>query len=236
MADITAIILCGGRGTRLRPFTDAHPKALVPLRGRPLLGHLLRYLASAGISRFVVCAGYRADEIRAFLATVEDLSLQIELVDSGEEATITDRIQDAKRYVTDLGLVCYGDTLANVSLPDLVNEHISTGAIASITVYPFQCPFGIVDLDDGGEVRSFREKPVLPFWINIGYLLCGPEALALVSPGIDVPEFLERLASTKRLHAFRHTGKHLTVNTESERASAETDLISFFTVMDTWQQ
>src|SRR4030095_1617949 len=67
--DLTAILLCGGKGERLRPFTDTLPKPLVPLNGRPLLYYLMKYLADEGVNRFIVCVGYKADAIERFLST-----------------------------------------------------------------------------------------------------------------------------------------------------------------------
>ena len=103
---------------------------------------------------------------------------------------------------------------------------------ATLTIYPLHSPFGIVDTDADGRVTAFAEKPRLPYWINIGYLLCEREAFAAMRRGTDMDEFLSALARTGRLHAYRHSGKHLTVNTEKERTLAEEQIVEFLTVMD----
>src|SRR5688500_12009787 len=123
MNDVTAILLCGGKGERLRPLTETAPKVLTPLDGRPLLSHLMSYLAAGGIERFFVCTGYMAADVERFVAESARPSWAVTCVDSGVDASITDRIADARQYVAGRALVCYGDTLANVDLGRLYEAH-----------------------------------------------------------------------------------------------------------------
>lgn len=229
MQPLTAVVLCGGRGDRLRPFTDETPKPLVPLNGRPILGHLLNYLLGAGVSEVVLCVGYKAEAIRAFVAASYPGDGRIVCVDSGD-ASITDRLRDAADYVSGRSVICYGDTLANVDIAALTQDHEASAAIATLSVYPLHSPFGVVEFENSGLIRSFREKPVLPHWINIGFLLCERSAYDFLRPQTDMPDFLTGLANAGCLHAYRHDGQHLTVNTEKERESAEEQLMEFYTV------
>src|SRR5947209_8702985 len=234
--DVTAVVLCGGKGERLRPFTDSLPKALVPLNGRPLLHHLLRSLASGGVRRFVLCTGYRAQAIEDFLQAGSPPACEIKCVDSGEEAAMADRVLDALPQVSfaagGRALICYGDTMANVELNELAAEHQKSGALATITVYPLHSPFGIVEIAEGGKVHGIAEKPVLPHWINIGYLLCERPAFECLKRGDDLATFAAELARRGQLHAYRHRGRHVTVNTEKERSEAEAHITEFFTVLE----
>lgn len=226
---LTAILLCGGKGERLRPLTDDRPKPLVPLAGKPILQHLVESLRAAGLARFVFCVGYRADMIRAFLAEQFPDPDPVRVVDSGD-ASMTDRLLDARPQVPGRALVCYGDTLANVDLDALMEAHRRRDALATLTTFPLESPFGIVDTDADGRIDRFREKPVLPYWINIGYLVLEPDAWHGLERGTDMPDFLARLAATGRLFAHRHQGSHLTVNTEKDRALAERHLARMVTV------
>ena len=194
-----------------------------------MLQHLVDYLRLSGVNDFVFCVGYKAEMIREFLAAEYPDASRYRVVDSGD-ATMTDRLVDARAMVSGRALVCYGDTLANVSVSGLVQAHAASGAEATLTTYPLQVPFGIVDTDAAGRIERFREKPVLPYWINIGFLVLEPRVLAGLRRGSDMPEFLEGLAVSGGLHAFRHQGSHLTVNTEKERAQAEKQLVQMFTV------
>jgi glucose-1-phosphate cytidylyltransferase len=228
VSQLTAILLCGGKGERLRPFTETMPKAMVPLKGEPLLSHLLRYLIAAGINRFVICVGYKAEAIESFLSENYPHSEQITCVNSGD-ASMTDRLLDARPHVPGRALVCYGDTLANIDLPSLLQDHEQRGALATLTVYPLHSPFGVVHFDDSKRATAFAEKPRLPYWINIGFLVCEPAAFDFVNRGSEMPEFLSTLAQAGVLYTHEHAGKHLTVNTEKDRALAETEMIEFYT-------
>ncbi len=196
MSDLTAVILCGGKGERLKPFTDHLPKALVPLRDKPLLYHLMNYLAQSGIARFVLCVGYKAECIEQFVRDQAKPRWKVECVNSGD-ASMADRILDAQPYIPGRGLICYGDILANVDLAALESQHSASGALATMTVYPLHSPFGIVQFDDAQRVTELSEKPVLPYWINIGFMLCEPEALWIFPAAIGHDGFFRRTGAAK---------------------------------------
>jgi NDP-sugar pyrophosphorylase family protein len=231
MSDLTAIILCGGKGERLKPFTDNLPKALVPLHGKPLLYHLMNYLAQSGISRFLLCVGYKAECIQSFVRECKQPGWDVECIDSGD-ASMADRILDARPHVRGRALICYGDILANVDLAALEREHRERGALATLTIYPLHSPFGIVHFDGENRVTELAEKPVLPYWINIGFMLCEPAALDFLQRNSDMMNFSGDLARQGALLAYQHRGRHLTINTEKERIQAEAEMADFATVMD----
>lgn len=230
MQELTAVILCGGKGERMRPLTEVTPKPLVPVGGRPLLEHLVRYLEASGIRKFILCVGYKAELIEEFASRYRGAS-QITCVNSGD-AGMTDRILDARLHTSGRLLICYGDTLANIDLELLTTFHEELNAAATMTVYPLQVPFGIVDVAETGEVNNFREKPQLPYWINIGFFLFDPYALDQLERNSSIPEFLDELRRKKMLYAFRHAGRHLTVNTAKDRQNAESEITEFLTVFD----
>lgn len=234
LSDLTAVLLCGGKGERLRPFTEHLPKPLVPLNGKPLLQHLLRYLYLQGVRRFVLCTGYKAEAISRFLQDTPPLpsDASVVCVDSGEAASMADRVLDARKHAPGRALVCYGDTLANVDLGSLARHHAESGALATMTVYPLRSPYGIVSLSgDSDQVAGLMEKPVLPYWINIGFILCEPAALDTMRRETDLVSFLSALTEHGGVRAHKHQGKHLTVNTEKERSEAEGE-IEFFTLLE----
>lgn len=233
MQDTTGVILCGGKGERLRPFTDTIPKPLIPLNGKPILYHLLDYLSRSGIRNFVLCTGYKAECIERFVQEQSDAEWDVSCVNSGD-VSMTARLKDAWPYVRGKALVCYGDTLANVSLKRLERRHQLSGGIATMTLYRPNNPFGVVKFDRKRRVHSFVEKPRLAEWINIGYILCEPErAYEYLRKATDMVDFLSALAATRELFAYEHAGKHLTINTEKERQQAESEMIEFVSVLDT---
>ena len=232
---VTAVILCGGKGERLRPITENIPKPLVTLNGKPILAHLLRYLKGFQVTRFVLCTGYKAEMISDFVEALrqqEPGAWDIHCVDSGD-ATMVQRLRDAWPKVVGQALICYGDTLANVDLGRLYRHHRNKATSATMTVYRLPSPYGIVRVNRGSQVVRFEEKPILPHWINIGFMLCDPE---LARPALfsapDMVPFLESLAAARQLTAYKHLGKHLTVNTEKERQEAEVEVVRFFSVLE----
>lgn len=231
MSDLTAVILCGGKGERLRPFTNNFPKPLVPLHGKPLLYHLMSYLSQSGISRFVLCVGYKAECIEQFVRESTKPEWNVVCVNSGD-ASMADRILDARQFVPGRALICYGDIIANVDLTALQEQHQASGAAATLTVYPLHSPFGIIEFDSENRVFGLAEKPVLPYWINIGFMLCEPAAFDFLKRNSDMMNFSSALAEARRLFAYQHKGKHLTINTERERADAEAQIADFAHVMD----
>ncbi len=231
MENLTAVILCGGRGERLRPFTDHLPKALVPLGGKPLLWHLVSHLDQHGVGRFIFCTGYMAEAVDDFLSGGLPGGGEVLTVNSGADASMTRRLSDAAKHVSAEALVCYGDTVANVDIGKLQEVHRESSSEATLTVHPLRSPFGLVQFSEDGRVNAFQEKPELPYWINIGYLLCSKGLLGTIDPDReDMAGLLEGLAASGALNSYPHRGKHLTVNTEKERAHAETEVIDMFTM------
>jgi NDP-sugar pyrophosphorylase family protein len=231
MSDLTAVILCGGKGERLAPFTDQLPKALVPLHGKPFLYHLMNYLYSSGVKRFVLCVGYKAECIGRFVRECAKPCWTIECVNSGD-ACMADRILDARLHIQGQALVCYGDVLANVDLASLRHRHRTSRALATLTVCPLRSPFGIIGFTEENRIVELAEKPVLPYWINIGFMLCELEALQFLERKSDMMHFSAALAKAGRLFAYQHRGRHLTINTEKERMQAEAQITDFAPVMD----
>jgi glucose-1-phosphate cytidylyltransferase len=231
MSPPTAIILCGGKGERLKPFTDHLPKPLVPLNGKPLLYHLMNYLSVSGVLRFVLCVGYKAECIEQFVRQQAKSNWDVTFVNSGD-ASMADRILDARKHVPEQALICYGDILANVDLAALQREHRARGGLATLTVYPLHSPFGIIHFDQRKLITELAEKPVLPYWINIGFMLCDPPAFQFLKRNSDMMHFSAALGEAKALFAYQHEGRHLTINTEKERMQAEAQMTDFAHVMD----
>lgn len=228
-SDLTAIILCGGKGERLRPFTDNCPKPLVPVLEKPLLLHLIDYLKDQGIKKFILCVGYKAEMIRDFVSeNFTDDSVEILISDAGD-APIATRLALASELFQGKALVCYGDTIANVDISGLCEFHCEKNNDTTVTVFPLKSSFGIVDVEDG-MATGFREKPDLPYFINIGFFIISDRNAQNAGRFNDLSLWLDVQAQHKNLSAFLHKGKHLTVNTEKERQSAEIEIIDLYTL------
>ena len=138
---VKTVILCGGRGSRLRPLTDEIPKALVTLNNKPLLQHLIKSYIRKGIRSFVLCVGYRGKMIEEFVEH-HPFDAEFEISDAGEEASILQRLHVAGDLTGERFFVAYGDTLIDVGLEQMLEDHVSSGALATVTTADVRSPFG----------------------------------------------------------------------------------------------
>jgi glucose-1-phosphate cytidylyltransferase len=202
-------ILCGGRGTRLTEYTEAIPKPLVEIGGRPILWHVLQLYASQGFWEFILCLGYKADKIEEFVkAEPWPDGMSVECVDTGLDTPTGGRLKQLEERV-DGRTFCatYADGVADVDLGRLLGFHREHGRLASLTVVRPRLQFGITEIHDGDRVTGFTEKPRLEHWINGGFFVFEPGALAYLSESSVLErEPLEGLAEDDELRAFRHTG------------------------------
>lgn len=222
---VTVLILCGGKGERLRPLTDSLPKPLLHVKNRPILSYLLDYLKKFGIEDIIIAAGYQSEKIHVFFEE-NHKDLNITIIDSGD-VDIIDRVRVCTPYIKDDFILLYGDTLANVMINKLQEFHFSHDLKATITLWPFKSSFGLAELDKDGNVINFREKPTLDQWINIGHFYFEKEVLNWMKDFTTYAEFLEFLADQKKLKAFKHHGIHITVNTFRELEDAEINIDEF---------
>ncbi len=202
------VILCGGRGTRLRERTESVPKALVEIGGRPILWHVIQIYAAQGFERFLLATGYLGEAVAEFVAAerwpdgvgVECVDTGLDTPTGGRIVALADRLQDETFCAT------YADGVADVDLDALLGFHRDHGALATMTVVRPHLQWGVAELD-GDRVAGFAEKPRSEHWINGGFLCLEAGALAY----LDAESVLEReplsaLAGDGELRAFRHGG------------------------------
>jgi glucose-1-phosphate cytidylyltransferase len=203
------VILCGGRGTRLREHTESIPKALVEIGGRPILWHVISIYSSQGFSRFLLLTGYKGELIADWVRqSAWPDSTDIECVDTGLETPTGGRIKLAEERLGDEPFsVTYADGVADIDLSGLTAFHRGGEALATVTVVRPELQFGVADLDDEDRVRGFHEKPRVDSWINGGFFCFEPGVLDYLSEeSVLEREPLESLASDGQLRAYRHEG------------------------------
>ena len=232
-------VLCGGRGSRLKPTTDTIPKALVQLNGRPILDYVIDFYYRKKFTKFILCIGYKGDKIKSYYA---DRANQIDILfsDAGEDASMLERIWQLQDLVEDRLVVSYGDTFIDLNLDSMLRQHITSEAGVTIVTAKIRNPFGLVTADPDGWVTSFVEKPLLNYYI--GSFVIEKSAFACIKPemlakpdGQGLVEFFVSLSDSRQLATFEHQGNQITFNTETERQKAEEDLGQFHTYSeDAW--
>ena len=226
--DITAAILCGGLGTRLRSVVADRPKALAPVRGRPFLTYLLDQLAAASVGEVVLLTGYRADQVYDALgATYAGMGLLY-----SEEPTPL-RTAGALRWALPgfsgrTVLLLNGDSFCDVDLAAFCGFHRRHAADASLVLARARdaSRFGRVRTGPGGRVRRFEEKGSAPGggWINAGVYLFDRGLIEELAPGRPASlerELIPAWAVGGRVHGFRCRGRFLDIGTPASYAEAE---------------
>ena len=152
-----AVILAGGRGTRLGSMTDNIPKPLVPINGRPFLGHLLEQLQHQGIMEVLVLTGYLADQIREFCGDGSQWGLRVKCVESPLEAETGQRIRDASSLFNPHLLLMYCDNYWPMQLPKMWEAYQQGGDPAMLTVYSNHdgATRNNVRVDEDGRVTAY---------------------------------------------------------------------------------
>jgi glucose-1-phosphate cytidylyltransferase len=239
---IKVVILCGGLGTRLREETEYRPKPLVDLGGRPILWHIMKLYAHYGLREFVLCLGYRGNMIKEYFLNYEAINndvticlgrhnhiiyhgahqeqdFHVTLADTGLDTMTGGRVKRVENYVDgDIFMVTYGDGVADLNIRALVDFHNSHGRLATVTTVRPISRFGILDVDGGGKVLNFAEKPQLGGWISAGFFVFNRRFFEYLGRNNCILEKdpLERLACEGQLMAYQHRGFFFAMDTYRE--------------------
>jgi glucose-1-phosphate cytidylyltransferase len=229
------VILCGGKGSRLREETEYRPKPMLPIGSRPILWHIMKTYAHQGHKDFILCLGYKGeiikDYFRNYLWNTCDTTLRlgrkpavkfhnnhdeedwsVTLAETGENSMTAFRIRSIKRY---LGkdrhfLLTYGDGVGNIDVNSGIAAHRKSGKICTITAVRPPGRFGELGLNEKNQISSFAEKPQTEGgYINGGYMVCDKRIFDFLpdDPTVMLEQApLKQLASEGKLGAYLHNG------------------------------
>lgn len=173
------IILCGGKGERLRPFTEDNPKCMIPVLGNPLLSLQIRLLSLHGFKKVTLCCGYKHQLIQDYFGDGSKHGVEINYLIEAKPLGRGGALKKAMRHESvpkdQPVLAMNGDIITNLSLSPLVSFHKKHKPLATIVTVPLKCDYGIIQLDQSMNVTAFNEKPELPFWVNAGIYVLEPE-------------------------------------------------------------
>ena len=200
------VILCGGQGMRLREHTESIPKPLVEIGGKPILWHLMKLYAHYGFDDFVLCVGYKGEQIREFVK--RDNPWNVVAVETGQETNTGGRLKRVQPYVTSpTFFATYADGLASINLPELLAFHRRQATAATMTCVKPRTHYGLVDIGAGHRVTGYREKPQLETWVNGGFFVFEQAVFESIHDDETLErEPLERLMRAGQLSAYPFDG------------------------------
>jgi glucose-1-phosphate cytidylyltransferase len=215
------VILCGGKGTRSYPFTEYFPKVMMPIRGTPILLHLMRLYAAQGLTKFVLAAGYRKEILDDYFSE-RFRQWQVDVVDTGAASDTGERIRRCAPYVGETFFATYGDGLGNVSLDRLLRTHRESGGLATVTSVPLRSQYGTVHFSPGLQVRSFQEKPTIrDYWINAGFFVFEKSVFDHWEGKNLENQVLPALARRGVLYTYLHEGFWKSMDTSKDQQEFE---------------
>ena len=218
-----AVILAGGYGTRISEESHLRPKPMIEIGGKPILWHILKIYSSYDINEFVICCGYKGEQIKEYFSKINSESWDIQLIDTGLDTMTGGRLKRIQNHIDDIFCVTYGDGLCNVDINNLIAFHKEKKSVCTLTAVHPPERYGVLSLD-ADYVTEFREKHSgESSWINGGYLVFEPEIFDYLQDDSTVLERkpLETLAKKNQLTAFRHDGFWHPMDTLREKKQLE---------------
>jgi NDP-sugar pyrophosphorylase family protein len=219
-----AIVLAGGKGTRLAPYTTVFPKPLMPLGETPILEIILRQLASAGLTEVTLAVGYLSQLIQAYFGDGGELGLSITYSRETEPLGTAGPLK-LIGGLDDPFVMMNGDVLTTLDYRGFLDAHIASGAVATISTFTrsHTVDFGVIETDGSGIVTGYSEKPKSQYLVSMGVNAFSPEALEFIGQGerLDVPDLILRLISAgKTVRSVPFEGYWLDVGRHDDFAVA----------------
>jgi len=192
-----AVVLAGGKGTRLAPYTAVFPKPLMPIGDAPIIDIVLHQLANCGFERVVLAVGYLAELMEAFCGDGSKYGLTIEYCREVTPLGTAGPLAEVEGLDVGPFLVLNGDVLSSIDYAGFLEAHATSGAAASITTYTRtdRVDFGVVLTDADDNVTGYIEKPETEYRVSTGVYAFSPEVLPLIQRGVylDFPTLVLQL-------------------------------------------
>jgi mannose-1-phosphate guanylyltransferase len=204
-----AVILAGGLGTRLQPYTFFIPKPMLPLGNKPLLEYIIEWVKNAGgIDNIVVCVSYLHRTIEDYFEDGARFGVEIEYARSERPVATAGQLKTAEKLLDEPFVCVYGDSVYKFNLRKMIREHMESKAFVSMALlaYSTKLKYGFIDMNGQDKVTAWREKPEISGLINIGCYVMEPEFLKLIpkSGSFGMDEAVRKaLEQKKTVKGFR---------------------------------
>ena len=208
LTNMKCVILAGGYGTRISEESHMKPKPMIEIGGKPILWHIMKIYSVHKINDFVICLGYKGDQIKEYFDRFDFTPCNIQLVDTGEDTMTGGRLKRIQDHIDDTFCATYGDGVSDVDINRLISFHKEKKSLATLTAIHPPERFGVLNLS-GDYVTEFHEKHRgESSWINGGFFVFEPKIFDYLQDDSTVLEKtpLETLAKEQQLTSFKHNG------------------------------
>ena len=177
-----AVILAGGLGTRLLPYTKTLPKPMLPLGGKPILEYEIEWIRKNGIKEIILCVSHLRKRIEDYFGDGKRFGVKIEYAISNKPLATAGQLKTAEKFIDDTFVCLYGDSIYNFSLRNMITQHKKDKSSVTMSLYnyKFNLKYGVIDTTNIGRVTSWNEKPEFSAKINMGCYVMEPEVLQLI--------------------------------------------------------
>ena len=218
-----AVILAGGRGTRLVEETKSKPKPMIKIGGKPILWHIMKIFSHYNINEFIICCGYKQEIIKEYFENISE-KWSVEVVDTGLDTMTGGRIKRIEKYLNnEKFFLLYGDDLKPVNITELLNFHTKNKKLVTVTAAQPPGRFGILKLEENNVVEMREKPPGDENWINGGYYVLEPKIFNYISKDSEIWESgpLNKLIEEKQVSAFKYNGIYQPLDTLNDKIDLE---------------
>ena len=208
LINMICVILAGGYGSRITEESYLKPKPMIEIGAKPILWHVMKIYSIHKITDFIICCGYKGEQIKEYFDKLDSTLWDIQLVDTGLDTLTGGRLKRIQDHIDDTFCVTYGDGLSDVDINNLISFHKEKKSLATLTAVHPPERFGVLNLSED-YVTEFHEKfSGESSWVNGGFFVFEPEIFDYIQDDRTILERapLETLAKEHKLTAFKHDG------------------------------
>jgi mannose-1-phosphate guanylyltransferase len=198
-----AVILAGGLGTRLQPYTIFLPKPMLPLGDKPILEHLIDWTSKNGVKSFVLCVSYLRKKIEDYFGDGSEFGVNIEYAISNKPLATAGQLKTAEKFLDNTFVCMYGDSIYNFNLRKMIDQHYRQKSFVTMSLneYKTNLPYGVIETTKTGKVIAWNEKPEIKANINMGCYVMEPGVLDLIPKNIPygMDDVIKKAMSKKKV-------------------------------------
>ena len=210
---LQGVVLAGGLGTRLRPYTLLLPKPMLPVGPKPILEHIIDWLKQNGVKDVIVTTGYLGKTIQEYFGAGKDWDVRIKYAASPHPLGIAGQLKTAESKIRGRFVCVYGDAILDMDLKKLIQFHGAHDSLATMALmkYSTSLKYGFLETNDSGLITEWREKPLISGYINVGCYVMEKAFLKYIPPGqmYGMREAFEEAMKHGKVYGLR-MGGHFT--------------------------